>query len=54
LYSRLLEKMRLDHQRVFVPRYSFGNFTKFWLVLRGWLGVLSWEGAIANVLTQPP
>ena len=38
VYSRLLEKMRLDRWRIFDRRYSLGKFTKLWLVLRGWLG----------------
>ena len=41
VYSRLLEKMRLDRWRVFDRRYSLGKLTKLWLVLRGWLGTLS-------------
>jgi 15-cis-phytoene synthase len=40
VYSRLLEKMRLDRWRVFDRRYSLGKLTKLWLVLRGWLGAL--------------
>ena len=40
MYSRLLEKMRLDRWRVFDRRYSLGKFTKLWLVLRGGLGAL--------------
>ena len=39
VYSRLLEKMRLDRWRVFDRRYSLGKLTKLWLVLRGWLGL---------------
>ena len=40
VYSRLLEKMRLDRWHVFDRRYSLGKLTKLWLVLRGWLGAL--------------
>ncbi len=40
VYSRLLEKMRLDRWRVFDRRYSLGKLTKLWIVLRGWLGML--------------
>ena len=40
VFSRLLEKMRLDRWRVFDRRYSLGKFTKLWLVLRGWFGAL--------------
>jgi hypothetical protein len=40
VYSRMLEKMRLDRWQVFDRRYSLGKFTKLWLVLRGWLGAL--------------
>jgi phytoene synthase len=40
VYSRLLEKMRLDRWQVFDRRYSLGKITKLWLVLRGWLGAL--------------
>ncbi len=40
VYSRLLEKMRLDRWRVFDRRYSLGKLTKLWLVFRGWLGAL--------------
>ncbi len=39
VYSRLLEKMRLDRWRVFDRRYSLGKLTKLWLVLRGWMGL---------------
>jgi phytoene synthase len=39
VYSRLLEKMRLDRWQVFDRRYSLGKLTKLWLVLRGWLGL---------------
>ena len=40
VYSRLLEKMRLDRWRIFDRRYSLGKLTKLWLVLRGWLSAL--------------
>lgn len=40
VYSRLLEKMRLDRWHVFDRRYSLGKLTKLWFVLRGWLGAL--------------
>jgi phytoene synthase len=40
VYSRLLEKMRLDRWRVFDRRYSLGKVAKLWLVLRGWAGIL--------------
>ncbi len=40
VYSRLLEKMRLDRWRVFDRRYSLGKLTKLWIVLRGRFGVL--------------
>ena len=40
VYSRLLEKMRLDRWRVFDRRYLLGKFTKLWLVLRG--GSVRW------------
>jgi len=40
VYSRLLEKMRLDRWRVFDRRYSLGKLTKLWLVVRGRLGTL--------------
>ena len=38
VYSRLLEKMRLDRWQVFDRRYSLGKLTKLWLVLRGIVG----------------
>jgi len=40
VYSRLLDKMRLDRWRVFDRRYSLGKLTKLWLVFRGWFGAL--------------
>ena len=39
VYSRLLEKMRLDRWRIFDRRYVLGKLTKLWLVLRGWFGL---------------
>jgi phytoene synthase len=40
VYSRLLEKMRLDRWQVFDRRYSLGKFTKLLLVIRGRFGAL--------------
>lgn len=40
VYSRLLEKMRLDRWRVFDRRDSLGKLIKLWLGLCGWLGAL--------------